>query len=404
LIDRPATNDPAREQTGSVVSEHAARRVAALSLAENPAPRAPVTVSVSSTRAALLLDSTIDAEIRSARERFLRNAVSEESFVAEHALLRAAEGEADVVAKAAVNVAIALRAYAQEPVWFPGFTASSADAVAGRNGLQEIRFANAIPDSWQPYYLRMIDLALADLKSVLPGLDLEGLRIEIGYAGIRPGMLALHDPRRNRLILPPETGAGAIAHEIAHHLDGQVASRRYGLRGDYASDGAHRAARDGLATHFVDLAHATDGPRAAGSSSPHASRPAEIFARSVEWFVAEALAGTGRSNGYLTSVQDDMLRGFGSARPLASDGNAAEALTLVLDEVAPLDPMTRYAFLARYGRTTAPEGPHAEPSAPARTLALQPAPGLGTPSTAAVDLPKVTEVPSANRPAPNGRE
>jgi hypothetical protein len=81
----------------------------------------------------------------------------------------------------------------------------------------------------------------------------------------------------------------------------------------------------------------------------HASRPAEVFARNVDFFVAVSLAAQGRSNGYLSSVQDDMLTGYGTVRPPDVSGNAADALVTILDEGAPVYPATREWFLRNYG-------------------------------------------------------
>ncbi len=86
----------------------------------------------------------------------------------------------------------------------------------------------------------------------------------------------------------------------------------------------------------------------------HAGRPAEVFARSVDWFVAVALARDGRLNGYLSSVQDDVLTGYGTVTPPDVTGTAGQALMGLLDEVAPVYPETRRWFLGSYGRLRAP--------------------------------------------------
>jgi len=361
-------------RSASPLTPAAARQLARLSRTMNPPPQAPVTVSIAAGRSLLLGDSSGEAVALESRKRFTQNAVSEESFVAEYTLLRSVEPEQSAAAHVSLTVAVALRAYAQEPVWFPGFFAPSEEELVARYGLVEIRFADDVPTSWRPYYLRMIDLSIADMRSVLPVLDLSGLRVSVSRAGIREGMLALHDPRRRRLVLPPESGAGTIAHEIAHDLDGQLAFRRYGVRGDYASDGAARSARDALAMRLTDLARTATGGRVIDTGT-HNGRPTEVFARSIEWLVATSLAEHGRSNGYLTSIQDDVLTGYGSARAPAADGKAAQALVAVLDEVAPLGTETRNGFLARYGqdRTTGVSERNARTAEPRAELAIQPA-------------------------------
>jgi hypothetical protein len=194
----------------------------------------------------------------------------------------------------------------------------------------------------------VIDLALTDLSRVLPALNLHGLNIYVTSEGRRNATLALHDPRRRRLVLPPLTAAGTLAHEIAHDLDWQVALERYRVRGDYASDRAVRIAGDRFAERLHDLASASM-ESAPSERNAHANRPAEVFARNVDFFVAVSLAAAGRSNGYLSSVQDDMLTGYGSVRPPDVTGTAGHALVAILDDVAPLYPETRDWFVRRYG-------------------------------------------------------
>jgi len=347
---RPARGAPAAPPVSpSLLGPTTARQLAALIAAANPPPQAAVTVPVADHRARILGVPALDDRARRARDRFLERAVSEEAFAAEYALLLADPAVESTAAGVALSVAVALRAYAQEPVWFPGFPAPTGAALETRHGLAEVRFTG-VPVEWEPYYRRMIDLALTDLRRVLPSLALTGLRVTVSGAGVREGTLALHDPRRRRLILPAHTGAGAIAHEIAHDLDWQVALSRYGVRGDYASDGAPGVRGDALAARLTHLAQASMDAAANGGQIPQTHRPTEVFARSLDWFVAATLAAQGRSNGYLTSIQDDVLTGYGSAQAPNVTGVAGAALIHVLDEVAPLDPITREAFLTRYGR------------------------------------------------------
>jgi hypothetical protein len=122
------------------------------------------------------------------------------------------------------------------------------------------------------------------------------------------------------------------------------------VRGDYASDRATRNRRDALAIRLQDLAGGSLEPAGAGEpNSAHARRPAEVFARNVDWFVAVSLAAEGRMNGYLSSVQDDILTGYGTVRPPDITGTAGTALVSILDQVAPLYPATREWFLKSYG-------------------------------------------------------
>jgi hypothetical protein len=229
----------------------------------------------------------------------------------------------------------------------------AAQELQEKYGLAGIRFSNDVAPGWQPYFLRMIDVALTDLARVLPALDLSGLQIAFtGKHGYRAA-LAVHEPRRRRIVLPPATGAGALAHEIAHDLDWQVAFGRYGIRGDYASDAIGRQATDPVAGRIRDLTAASMNPSSGiDAAHAHSSRPAEIFARSVDWFIALALAEQGRSNGYLTSIQDEILTGYGSARPPEASGTAGEALIALLDELSPVSSPSREAWRSRYGRTS----------------------------------------------------
>jgi len=283
------------------------------------------------------------------RERFVEKAVSEERFAAEYALVLRDVPAGRAPARTALAAAVALRAYAQEPVWFPGFPAPSVEELERRYGLGEIRFAAGVPSAWRPWYCRAIDLALLDLRRVLPALDLTGLRVLVTSDPLRPGTLALHDPRRRRVILPALSGLGTVAHEIAHDLDWQVALRAWGIRGDYASDGAIGAPVDPLAFRLGELAASLAGVNRSGAPGEHPDRLADVFARSIDWFVAASLAAQGRSNGYLTSIQDEVLTGHGTARAPES-GAAAEALLGILDEVAPVQPATREWFFRHYGR------------------------------------------------------
>jgi hypothetical protein len=61
-------------------------------------------------------------------------------------------------------------------------------------------------------------------------------------------------------------------------------------------------------------------------------RPAEVFARRFEWYIASALALRGRSNGYLSPIQNDWIRGYSSAvRPDPSPGAARSFAELLAD-------------------------------------------------------------------------
>lgn len=348
-LDDAAAGALPAERVEPLLSPAAAARLAALADSANAPPQPPVAVAVADGRKALLEDPGLTEAARQQRMRFVDAALSEERFAAAHAQLD--EAGRTAAASTALAAAVSLRTHAQEPVWFPGFAGPSVQDLKERHGL-DVAFAPDVPPDWQPYYARLLDLALADLVRVMPALDVAGLRVIVTSRHAYRGTLAVHEPRRRRIVLPPESAAGALAHEIAHDLDWQLALGRYDIRGDYASDAAARGANDPLARRLRDLAAAYPDPSGDRAES-HANRPTEVFARSVEWYVAVALAAQDRSNGYLTSIQDELLKGYGSARPPGASGVAGEALIAILDEVAPLPLASRAAYLARYGRAPA---------------------------------------------------
>lgn len=334
---------------GALLSDAAAERLVVIGDSMELPPQAPVAIAARMYRRELLDQPWVSRVQRDARLRFIANAVDEEAFAAELALLERAGSNDIAPALSALAAAVGLRTYAQEPVWFPGFGGPSTRELEERYGLASITYADSLPASWRPYLRRVLDLAFADLRLVMPSLDLSGLRVHFGPGPEHLATLAMHDPSKRRLLLPPATSGGTIAHEVAHDLDWQVALRRYRVRGDYASDRATRLRSDRLALHLRDLTHGLlEAPRP-GEAAVHATRPAEVFARNIDWFVAVALAEQGRSNGYLTSVQDDILTGYGTVRPPDVTGGAGDALMTILDEVAPVYPRTRQWFLRTYG-------------------------------------------------------
>jgi hypothetical protein len=345
----------ARALTGptGLLSHAAALELSAVADSFNAPPQAPVGIAARMYRRELLEQPTLSDEQREQRAAFMERSTSEERFVAEHALLRSRSQYDIGPALTVLAAATALRPFAQEPVWFPGFGGPTTRELEERYGVA-VRFGDDVPAQWRPYYRRMLDIALTDMYRVLPALDLHGLSVLFANQAEPGATLAMHDPKHRRLLLPPGTTAGTIAHEVAHDLDWQVALRRYRVRGDYATDRAARSRTDRLALRLQDLANGSLDPNASGSRlSTHARRPAEVFARNVDWFVAVSLAAQGRVNGYLSSVQDDLLTGYGTVRPPDVSGTAGEAIIDILDEVAPLYPATRQWFLKSYGLSRA---------------------------------------------------
>ncbi len=334
-----------------LLSRAAARALTAAADSLNAPPQAPVAIAASMYQRDLVDAAAVAAGHREARKHFVERATSEERYVAELALLPRGSGHDLGPSLATLAVATSLRAYAQELVWFPGFRGPTARELEERYGLI-VRFGAEVPAEWRPYYRRMLDVALVDLYRVLPALDLRGLTVLFADQPRPVTTLAMHDPKRRRLLLPPRTTAGTIAHEVAHDLDWQIALRRYRVRGDYATDRATRSGHDRLAVRLQDLAggflEVVVRSDRLGLDA-HARRPAEVFARNLDWFVAVSLAAEGRINGYLSSVQDDILTGYGTVRPPDVTGAAGSALVNILDEVAPLYPATRNWFLKSYG-------------------------------------------------------
>lgn len=326
-----------------------AARLAALAARDSAPPRPAVAVALEAHRPILESPVAFGPRGRAAAARFLDRAYTEEALAAEAVLLNARTAPHPVGNSVALWAAVALRPFAQERPWFPGSAAPSAGDLRDRHGIAEVTFDGSVPERWRPVYLAILDGAVRDLRRVMPTLQLSGLRVHVGADREGPGPLALHDPGERRLFLPPATAAGTLAHEIAHDLDWQVALRRYRVRGDYGTDRAFRSASDPLSTRVRGLAAGAPGAGDGSIFDSHWTRPAEVFARGVDWFTVVALGHEGLMNGYLSSVQDDVLTGYGTVPTPDPSGAAGAALIGVLDDVAPAYPATREWFLSKYG-------------------------------------------------------
>jgi len=354
IHDRPRLGPvvPAPEtRQRPLLGPEAAARLAAEAVAYRAPPQTPVAVAVNTRRSS---GSVVAARVQEARDRFFTSAWNEETLAAEYALLSHRVTPDRGARQAVLAAAVALRAYAQERPWMPGFPGPASRELEDRFGLAEIHFPDSVPAEWRPYYRRMLESGLSDLQRVLPSLNVRGLSVRFEGRDGSPGTLAVHDPRTRTIYIPPASGSGTLAHEIAHDLDWQTALRLYNVRGDYGSDRAMRRADGRLARVLRGLTTATLVNEGGAEQSGHASRPAEVFARSIDWFVAVSLAREGRLNGYLSSVQDDMLTGYGTVTPPDVTGEAGQALMLLLDDVAPVYPATRQWFLESYGRIRSP--------------------------------------------------
>ena len=246
------------------------------------------------------------------------------------------------------SVALAARPFAQAPV--VNFETardveSVADALRLRTGLGRIAFDRGMPAAWRVPALRDLESAIADLRLALPAFTLDGLAVRIGSSPKGDLALALHEPSTRTIFLPPASAGGTVAHELAHDLDWQAARTQLGLRGTYATDRAARLGTEPLATAVRGLA----ATRTRAGRRPVEERPAELFARSADWFVAAMLAREGRMNGVLSSVQDLDLPGFaGATAPMPGTGSA-DATLEALSRVTPISPTAAQWFHSRFG-------------------------------------------------------
>lgn len=323
-----------------------------LSSARHPVPpQAPVAVAVELNRAQLLEQPGLTPEQKAARVRFVNEAWNEERFVAAAAVLHRSGAARGVRLPLMVaHAGVYLRPWNQEEPWLPGDAAPSGKELQVRFGLSDVKFDHAVPDAWQPYYRVLIGRALADMERVFPGVSFRGLTVRVGALPDKRFALAMHLPRQRILLLPPATGVGTLAHELAHDLDWQLARRRYAGRGAYATDYAVRGGRaDRIAIQMEGLAESFARDAADSVDTPHRTRPAEVFARGTDWLVSRLLARDGRVSGYVSSFQDEALTGYGTTRGFAVDGGGVVALVTLLDEVAPVTPDAQRWLLATFG-------------------------------------------------------
>jgi hypothetical protein len=346
-------------------------------------PQAPVVTGARHYGAALIA-APGSPWVTLGRRELVKRAVNEESFVAEVARLAAREGSLAAAARLVVGVAAALRPYSQETAWFPGDDAPSEDDLRREFGVASVRFDAGIPMGWRPYYRRMLTEGLRDLRRILPALTLDGARIRFRSGTLAGATLAMHDPGSRTIHLPIATSAGALAHEVAHDLDWQMGRRRYGRRGSYGTDVVVREQRGRLAASLRGLTSARLIPPAGANAArpPDDVRPAEVFARTLDWFVSIALAREGRVNGYLSAVQDEVLSGHVAVLPRDAGGWSAQALASVLEEMTLVGAPLREWLLAQWGPARA-----RRPYALAWQIVATPVPRRGEPATPGSILP-----------------
>ena len=347
-FDRPGGDEPAHQQTDEhlrpVLGAGVAARLARVTRRQDAPPQSPVIVPL--RMAGATVRGKAEEDGYRARARFLRYARTEESLAAEHALAVAGERTHAGLALGTLRVLAALRPYAQEAVWLPGSGGPTARELQRKYGLAQVSFDADVPTVWRPYYLNMIDAAVADLQRVLPEIRTRGLGVHVGASPLGSAALAAHLPSTRTLFIPPATGAGTLAHELAHDLDWYAVRR-----GGYATDRAIREGQAELAAVLARLgADSLAVPSPEHPEQAHYSRrPTEVFARSADWFVAATLARQGRANGYLSTVQDELLTGYTTVPPPDVFGQAGEAIVELLEGMTHVPAEVRAGFLAVYG-------------------------------------------------------
>jgi hypothetical protein len=315
----------------------ASSRLVVLGSAQPPEP--PVAVTVRTHRSNLLGVPALP-DVERARAQFVSGSVNAETLAAEYDMLLASgDTLRGASALAVLAAATSLRAMAQEVPWFAGEPAPGVADLRAEFGLAGVSFDRDVRREWQPYYLRMIGTSIRDLQRVLSGLSVAGLRIAVASGGLSDTILALHDPATRTIRMSIFSSSGTLAHELAHDLDWQAA------RSGYSTDRAVREQRGPLAASMRDLAAARVVRRGA---PPTEERPAEVFARSVDWLVAMSLAREGRSDGYLSAVQDAALTGYTTVSPVAMIFGAARPLVDAVEEMTYLPESIRDGFLAQW--------------------------------------------------------
>jgi hypothetical protein len=337
-----------RASARPILGPHSARRLSTGLVRYSP-PQAPIVTAVRHHAPALLASAS--PATTAARQELAERAINEETLVAEVARLGAMEGSTSAAARLVVAAAVALRPYSQEAPWFPGDPAPTEDDLRREFGIAAVAFDGGVPQRWRPYYRRMLADGLRDLRRILPALSLDGARIRFRSGTLGGATLAMHDPGSRTIHLPIATSAGAIAHEVAHDLDWQMGRRRYSRRGSYGTDVVVREQRGRLAASLRGLTSARLIPPASANAArpPDEVRPAEVFARTLDWFVSIALAREGRVNGYLSAVQDDVLSGHVAVLPRDVSGWSAEALAGVLEEMTLVGAPLREWLIAQWG-------------------------------------------------------
>jgi hypothetical protein len=359
---------PAGEQLDSELRTEAMNAVPALVRALDTLERAPSPVAARRAFHPLLgphfaaRASALGAELPPAapivvasrlRNNHAQPATNEETLAAAYdAAPQSTDSARRIAARSLLSDAVALRAFAQERPWLPGDSTVSAAELAAEFELASVTFGRDVPRAWRPYYLGSLQTALQDMQRVFPALSFAGLHVQFGNQTLPDSALAMHDPRTRTIQLSITSSAGTIAHELSHDLDWQTARRMYANGRGYSTDRAMGDRSGALGESVRGLAEARVirgfGPGGGPSAPAHNDRPAELFARSVDWYVSSTLAMQGRSNGFLTAVQDPMLPGYAAGAPAVVGTAGAESLLGALAQMTFIPDSARDAFESQW--------------------------------------------------------
>jgi hypothetical protein len=190
---------------------------------------------------------------------------------------------------------------------------------------------------------------LRDLQGVFPAFTVSGLTVRFSTDALRDSALAMHDPRTRTIQLSIATSAGTLAHELSHDLDWQAARRLFAGGGGYSSDRAVRERRGPLASSLRGLTEARLlRPYSGAAPAQPGDRPAELFARGTDWFVASALAQQGRTNGFLSAIEDSWFGGYAAGPPTAIGSAATESLLSAIEEMTYIPDSVRLGFESQW--------------------------------------------------------
>lgn len=277
------------------------------------------------------------------------SATNEESLIAEYAVAQHEASEPSrSSALALLATTVSLRALAQQRPWFPGDAGPAVGDLATEFGVADVSFARGVPDDWQPLYLAQLQTALRDVREVLPMFAVSGLHVRFGVDALPDSALAMHDPRTRTIQLSIFTSGGTLAHELSHDLDFQTSKRLFADGGGYSTDRSITERRGTLAQSLRGLAEARVLRPAPPGAAPSTDRPAELFARSTDWYVASALAQRGVMNGYLSAIEDELLPGYAAGFPTAVGASGAQSLTSAIDAMTYVPDSLRAAFESQW--------------------------------------------------------